>query len=121
MRNQAVDERPDIAVTVQFELWQHKRHVLTSTCPNPIRAKKPTTFRAGMQLPAHFLDVTPYKVRCRLYVQDPTNYSAEPIVAAQQDLDVSVMNPRPHLSVWSDWAYGRHGLISPRLHWTIVS
>jgi lipopolysaccharide transport system ATP-binding protein len=113
-------ERPDIAVTVQFELWQHKKHVLTNTCPTPIKAKKATTFRAGVRLPADFLNDRSYRVRCRLFVQDVSNYGAEPVVAAEQDLDISVMNPRPHLSVWSDWEFERHGLISPRLQWTIV-
>jgi lipopolysaccharide transport system ATP-binding protein len=113
-------ERPDIAVTVQFEVWQQEKHVFTSTCPTPIRAKKATTFRAGIHLPADFLNERPYRVRCRLFVQDVSNYGAEPTVAAEQDLDVSVMNPLPHVSVWSDWDFERPGLFSPRLPWTIV-
>jgi lipopolysaccharide transport system ATP-binding protein len=110
--------RPDVAVTVQMDLWQGKHHVLTTTSPRPVTARSVTTFRAGVRIPGHFLNELPYHARCRLSVTSLTNPDLAAVVAAEERLDFAVMNPHPHESVWKDWQWGRGGIVSPRLSWT---
>jgi len=112
---------PDIAVTVEIELWQRRQHVLTSASPRPITARSARTFRAGMRIPADFLNEQQYQARCRLIASSISDPAAAPVVAGEQQLDFAAMNPRPHESVWKDWPWGRGGLISPRLEWTVAS
>lgn len=112
-------ERPDVAVTPQIELWRPKKvHVLTCTTQRPITAREPTTFRAGVRLPANFLNEPSYLVRCRLYVEDITDQGAPPRVAAEAEIELTVMNPHPDESVWADWMWDRSGAVAPRLPWT---
>jgi lipopolysaccharide transport system ATP-binding protein len=110
---------PDVAATVEIELWQGTQHVLTSTSRAGISAREPTTFRAGLAIPADFLNEAEYQARCRLYVTSNTDPAAAPLLAAEERLDVSVMNPHPARSVWAGWSWGRTGVISPRLPWTV--
>jgi hypothetical protein len=57
-----------------------------------------------------------YQVRCRSLVKPLQQNIAESIVA-EEHLDFSVMNTRPEESVWSEWNWGRGGIISPKLSW----
>jgi lipopolysaccharide transport system ATP-binding protein len=109
--------RPDAAIVVEIDLWQGKHHVLT-TASRPITARTATTYRAGIRIPAHFLNEQQYQARFRLRVGPLGGGSDdEVVVAAEERLDFSVMNPRPHESVWNDWPWSRVGVISPRLEW----
>ena len=110
--------RPDVAVTIEIELWQGKHHILTATSTRAIMAKETTAFRAGMRIPADFLNEVEYQVRCRLRVASIADPGLGSVVAADAWLDVAVMNPHPRDSVWKDWPWGRAGLVSPRLSWT---
>jgi lipopolysaccharide transport system ATP-binding protein len=110
---------PDVAVTIEIGMWQGAQHVLTSTSQAGISAREPTTFRAGLAIPADLLNEAEYQARCRLYVTSASEPGAVPVLAAEERLDVSVMNPHPARSVWAGWAWGRHGVISPRLPWTV--
>jgi lipopolysaccharide transport system ATP-binding protein len=114
-------ETSGLRIVVHFELWQHKFHVLTATSPTAVTARQPTTFRAGIRIPADFLNDTPYTARCKLLLQNDAASSEEPVVLAEESLDVLVMNAQPERSVWTDWRWGRPGVISPRLSWSIVS
>ena len=116
-------DRGDIVVNVQIELWDGRGriHILTCTTPTPLRARRPTTYRAGIRVPAHFFNEMTYQARCRVYVQNVTNLAAAPTVAAEERLEFSVMNPHPEKSVWADWTWGRGGIISPRLQWSVAS
>ncbi len=111
--------RPDVAVTVQIELWQGKKHVLTNTTRHAITAREATAFHAGIKVPQDFLNETPYQARCRLYAQNIINREEAMVIAAQEKLDFTVMNPHPDESVWADWAWGCAGLISPKLSWSV--
>jgi homopolymeric O-antigen transport system ATP-binding protein len=113
-------DRPDIAVTVQIELRQGKFLVFSSTSKQAIRSRTPATYRAAIRLPRDFLNEAFYKACCRLYVQNIADFTAEPVVAAEERFDVSVMNSNPEDSVWPDWNWGRGGLISPRLQWSDI-
>jgi lipopolysaccharide transport system ATP-binding protein len=111
--------RPDVAVAVDVELRQGKHHVFTATS-QAITARTPTTFRAGMRMPAHFLNEQPYEARFRLRVAGVSG-SGDEVVAAEERLEFAVMNPHPEQSVWNDWRWGRPGLVSPRLSWAVAS
>ena len=76
------------------------------------------TFRAGIRIPADLLNELPYEARIRLRVTSMTDPDLEPVVAADETLSFSVMNPHPERSVWNEWPFGRPGLVSPRLTWT---
>ncbi len=110
-----------LAVTVQFELWDAggKKHILTSTTPSPIVARRPATMRAGLKFPADFFNDASYQLRCALYTRRLSDLNATPVRIAEDKLDFAVMNPHPERSVWADWNRGRGGLISPRLQWTL--
>jgi lipopolysaccharide transport system ATP-binding protein len=110
--------RPDVLATVEIELWQGKQHVFTASS-QPITARGTSTFRAGVRIPAHFLNEQSYQARFCVRAQIAGD-AAAPIVAAEDRLDFSAMNPHPGESVWKDWPWGRAGLISPRLSWTVV-
>jgi lipopolysaccharide transport system ATP-binding protein len=110
--------RPDVAVWVDIELWR-ERHFLFSSTSRAITARQPATFRAGIRIPADFLNEMSYQARFRLRVAPMTGAPAEPTVAAEDRLDFAVMNPHPEESVWNDWTWNRNGLVSPRLEWTL--
>ena len=110
--------RPDVSVSVEIELFQGKHQVLSATSPRPIASRTSMTFRAGIRIPADLLNELPYEARIRLRVTSMTDPDLEPVVAADETLSFSVMNPHPERSVWNEWPFGRPGLVSPRLTWT---
>jgi lipopolysaccharide transport system ATP-binding protein len=110
--------RPDVAVTVEIGVWCGKQYVMSSIS-EPITARRVTTFRAGIRVPADFLNEQAYRARVRLRVSPLGDPSAEPAVVAEEQLEFSAMNPHPDKSVWNDWPWGRGGVISPRLAWTV--
>ena len=111
-------ERPDVAAMVDIELWR-ERHCLFRTTSRPITSRQPATFRAGVLLPADFLNELSYEARFRLRVVSTARAETEEAVAAEERLEFSAMNPHPDESVWNDWPWNRNGLISPRLSWTV--
>jgi hypothetical protein len=110
--------RPDVAVLVDVELWHGKR-LVCSTTSQPITTREEGTFRAGIRLPADLLNELTYQARVRLRVGAIGTGAPEMVVAADEHLDFSAMNPHPERSVWNDWSWGRGGLLSPRLAWRI--
>jgi lipopolysaccharide transport system ATP-binding protein len=110
--------RPDVSVSVEIELYQGKHQVLSATSPRPITSRQSMTFRAGIRIPADLLNERSYEARLRLRVASMTDPDLEAVVAADETLSFSVMNPHPDRSVWNDWDFGRPGLVSPRLTWT---
>jgi lipopolysaccharide transport system ATP-binding protein len=112
-------ERPDHTVTVKLELWAGKDLIFTCRSPSPIRANEPATYHAGIRIPAHFFNERSYQARWQVYVEDKAAPSGEAVLAAEESLEFSVMNPNAGESVWGDWMWGRTGVISPRLQWTM--
>jgi lipopolysaccharide transport system ATP-binding protein len=110
--------RPDVAITVDIELWRERHCVLVSSS-RPITARQPTTFRAGIELPADFLNELSYEARFRIRVTSLADTAAQPVVAAEERLAFAALNPHPEESVWRDWPWNRNGLISPRLAWAM--
>jgi lipopolysaccharide transport system ATP-binding protein len=110
-------ERADVAASVEIELWQDKVLVLACSTPEPVAADRPGAWRAGLRLPADFLNDTPYRARARLYAR-PAGAAARTL-ADEATLDFTAMNPRAQESVWAGWEWGRAGAISPRLAWTV--
>jgi hypothetical protein len=108
--------RSDVSATVEIELWQGKQHVLTAVS-QPLTTRLPATFSAGVRIPAHFLNEQQYQARFR--VTPATKDDGMAAVPVQERLEFSAMNPHPNESVWKDWPWGRSGLISPRLSWTV--
>jgi lipopolysaccharide transport system ATP-binding protein len=111
--------RPDVAVVVEIELWQRKHHVFT-TASHAITARTTSTFRAGVRLPADFLNELRYEARVRLHVTGLQGRHDATVVAAEQQLEFGVLNPHPERSVWNDWEWGRAGVVSPRLPWSVA-
>jgi lipopolysaccharide transport system ATP-binding protein len=111
--------RPDVAAVVEIELWQANHHVFTARS-RPISAPDTTTFRAGILIPADFLNEQQYRARFRLHVTSFAEADPDPVIAAEECLDFTAMNPHPEESVWDDWRWPRRGVISPRLRWTVV-
>jgi lipopolysaccharide transport system ATP-binding protein len=112
--------RPDVSVAVEIQLWYRKHHVFT-LCSPPVTTRQAATFRAGIRIPQDFLNEQSYQARVRLKVTDLTGAQAEPVVAAEEQLDFSAMNPHPERSVWNGWSWGRSGLIGPRLTWQVTA
>jgi hypothetical protein len=112
--------RPDVSVVVEIELWQSKHHVLTATS-RPVTGQNQTTFRAGVHIPADFLNEQPYQARFRLKVTSVNDTDPVAVVAGEGRLDFAAMNAHPQESVWNDWQWARHGMISPRLAWTVTA
>ena len=110
--------RSDVTVAVEIELWSRKRLVVAPASP-PVSARTPTSFRAGIRIPEDLLNQQQYEARLRLRVNGISDGRPVSIVAAEESLSFSVMNPHPERSVWSDWPWKRPGLISPRLHWQV--
>lgn len=110
-----------ISVRVVIELWQGKHLALSCVSPDPIRVAGPTTLRAAVRVPGDFLNESSYRARCIVYVSPLDNPQRDPIVAADEELEFSVMNPSPERSVWATWSGGRSAVLSPRLDWTIDS
>ena len=106
---------PGVSVRVDVELLQGKR-LIGATTSEPFTTTQPTTYRAGVRIPADLLNNAQYQARFRVRVAATSAPSAE-VVAAEETLAFSVMNPHPERSVWNDWQFGRGGLISPRLEW----
>lgn len=111
-------DEAQVSVTVQIELWQGKQHVLTSTSGPASWEDGPVTFRAGLAIPPDFLNDGEYEARCRVYVRGAGDPAGAAVVAAEEVLNISVMNPHPERSVWAGWRWGRSGVISPRLPWS---
>jgi hypothetical protein len=111
--------RPDVAVFVEAQLWQGKNHVLTTRPAQPVVARQAQTMTARFALPADFLNETPYEARSRLLVRPLGSHDGEPVLTLTAQLDFTAFNPHPEQSVWSDWAWGRGGLLSPRLPWSL--
>jgi ABC-type polysaccharide/polyol phosphate transport system ATPase subunit len=110
--------RPDVAASVEIEIWSGKQLVAATASP-PVTARETTTFRAGVRIPADLLNEQTYSARFRLRVSGHRNGAAETAIAAEQRLEFAAMNPHPERSVWTDWTWGRGGLISPRLPWRV--
>jgi lipopolysaccharide transport system ATP-binding protein len=112
--------RPDVLVAVDIELWQRNKGMVLAVTSEPISTRTPATFRAGVRVPADLLNELQYQARVRLRVSGYSDGKPATAVAAEQTLDFAAMNPHPERSVWNDWAWGRGGLISPRLTWTVA-
>jgi lipopolysaccharide transport system ATP-binding protein len=110
--------RPDVAAMVDIELWREK-HCLFRATSAPITARRPTTFRAGICIPADFLNELTYQARFRLRVVGIGGSDTPEVVAAEERLEFAAMNPHPQESVWNDWPWNRNGVVSPRLAWRI--
>jgi hypothetical protein len=110
--------RRDVAALVDIELWREKRCLFKVTS-RPITARQPTTFRAGIEIPADFLNELSYQARFRVRAVDMSGSGGTEVVTAEERLDFAAMNPNPEESVWNDWPWNRNGLISPRLSWTV--
>jgi lipopolysaccharide transport system ATP-binding protein len=110
-------ERSDVAASIEIELWQDRVLVIACSTPEPVAAERPGAWRAGLRLPADFLNDTPYRARVRLYTRAAG--AAAPILADEATLDFTAMNPCAQESVWAGWEWGRAGAISPRLAWTV--
>ena len=110
--------RRDVAALLDIELWREKRCLFKVTS-RPITARQPTTFRAGIEIPADFLNELSYQARVRLRAVDMSAPDQAEAVAAEERLDFAAMNPTPEESVWNDWPWNRNGLVSPRLAWTV--
>jgi len=110
--------RPDVAAVVDIELWR-ERHCLSRATSRPITARRPTTFRAGIRIPADFLNELTYQARFRVRVVGIAGSEAPEVVAGEERLEFAAMNPHPQESVWNDWPWNRNGLVSPRLAWTM--
>jgi len=110
--------RPDVAAVVDVELWR-ERHCLIRATSEAIMARRPTTFRVGLQLPADFLNELTYQARFRLRVRPLGGSDATEAVAGEERLEFTAMNPHPEASVWNDWPWNRNGLVSPRLPWRV--
>jgi len=108
--------RPDVAASVDIELWREKRCVFKETS-QPMTAREPATFRAGILIPGDFLNEVTYQARFRLRAA-ARGQDADAVVAEER-LDFAVMNPHPERSVWNDWPWGRKGIVSPRLAWKV--
>ena len=113
--------RPDVTVTIQIELWNDKNLILTNSTHSSIKARESTTFHVGLKINADFLNEAQYEARCRIFVTALADNNAIPIITAEERLSFSVMNPHPNQSVWAGWAWGRNGMISPRLSWTATT
>lgn len=113
-------ERPDVFVVVQLELW-HRRALVFRTSSPPVTSREPSTYRAGVRIPADFLNEQRYRVLARLLVAGLTVAGGEPetVVASEEQLEFTVMNPHPERSVWREWPWGRGGLLAPRLPWRL--
>lgn len=109
-------ERPDVAASIEIELWQDKALVFTCTTPRPIEVHRPTSVRARIRIPGDFLNDTPYRACVRLLGRE--RGADMPVPADEAELNFTAMNPRPQNSVWADWRWGRAGAISPRLAWS---
>ena len=90
----------------------------TTSGPVSTARTRRARFRAGVRLPADLLNELPYGRGVRLRV-GATAGRADMVVAAEERLEFSAMNPHPERSVWNDWSWGRGGLLSPRLPWRI--
>jgi hypothetical protein len=110
--------RPDVTVVVDVEVWFAKSLAFSSTS-RPITSHDPATFRAGIRIPGDVLNELSYHARVRLRVSGTSDGKSDTVVAAEERLEFSAMNPHPERSVWNDWSWGRGGLISPRLPWRI--
>jgi lipopolysaccharide transport system ATP-binding protein len=110
--------RPDVAAVVDVELWR-LRHCLVRTTSEAITARRPTTFRVGLRLPADFLNEQSYQARFRVRVRRLGGSDPTEAVAAEERLEFTAMNPHPEQSVWNDWQWNRNGLVSLRLPWRI--
>lgn len=113
-------ERPDVWVFVETELWQGKQRVFASRPDRPVSAQEPAAMRASLALPADFLNEASYQVRGRLLVRPVGSLEGEPLFTLEERVDFTAFNPHPEQSVWSDWPWGRSGLISPRLPWSVA-
>ena len=86
-------ERPDVAVTAEVELWQDRALVLTCSTPHAIQVRRPASWRAGLRLPADFLNEGAYRAQVRLLAHDAT--ADAPVVADEADLEFTAVNSRP--------------------------
>jgi hypothetical protein len=84
-------------------------------------AREAQTMQARFALPADFLNEAAYEARSRLLVRPLGSYEGEPLLTLTAQLDFTAFNPHPEQSVWSNWAWGRGGLLSPRLPWSLES
>jgi len=113
-------ERPDVAVWVELELW-HRRTLVLRTSSRPVTSPEPATYRAGVKIPADFLNEQRYRALARLRVAGLRGGYGESatMVAAEEELEFAVMNSHPERSVWREWPWGRGGLLAPRLPWHV--
>jgi len=110
--------RPDVAAVVDVELWR-ERHCLIRATSDAITARRATTFRVGLRLPADFLNEQTYQARFRVRVRRMGGSDPTEAVAGEERLEFAAMNPHPEQSVWNDWPWNRNGLVSPRLPWRV--
>jgi ABC-type sugar transport system ATPase subunit len=106
-----------VSAVVEITLMSRKMPVLKARSA-PITTGVATTFSAGIVIPEDFLNEQGYQARVRVLATRLVD-TAEYQVAGEERLDFTAMNPHPERSVWNDWPWGRAGLLSPRLAWTI--
>lgn len=109
--------QPGVSVVVEMTV-SHRRNVVFSSRSAPFTSRKTTTFRAGLRIPEDFLNEQQYQARVRIFWRRLGD--GDEVVAAEERLEFSAMNPHPERSVWRDWPWGRRGLISPRLAWSVT-
>ena len=111
--------QPGTVAFLEIELWQQKTHILTARPTLPLSAVGATTFSASLRMPAHFLNDASYQLRARLLAPDFAVSDGVLAVEAEERLEFTAFNADPDASVWSDWEWGRGGIVSPRLEWSV--
>ena len=109
--------QPGVLVVVEMTL-SHRRSVICTSRSAPFTSRRTTTFRAGLRIPKDFLNEQQYQARVRLLARRLID--GDEVVVGEERLEFSAMNPHPERSVWNDWPWGRRGLISPRLAWSVT-
>jgi homopolymeric O-antigen transport system ATP-binding protein len=109
-----------VTIEVVIELWQGQNCVFSARSPKHFRDTE-STFRASLCIPPDFLNECSYEARCKLVVRQPMGGDADAYPADMSELQFQVFNTNPSQSVWSDWQWGRGGLIAPRLEWRQIT
>jgi lipopolysaccharide transport system ATP-binding protein len=112
-------DQPGATVFLEIELWNNKSHVFTTRPHQPLTAPSRATFRTSFLIPAHFLNEATYQLRARILVPDFSNIDGDLTIESEERLDFTAFNADPEQSVWADWQWGRSGIVSPRLHWSL--
>ena len=110
---------PGTVAVLEVELWQGKIHVLTTGPMQQLTATRATMLSASFLIPADFLNEGNYRLKARLLVADMAA-DGTLVAAGEEKIEFTAFNSDPEQSVWADWPWGRGGLISPRLAWSVA-